>query len=156
MLDEAKRFEHPNLDYVLTDSRNLSFNSNYFDSVVSVNSILPPKREDVNFMVGEVYRVLRPGGVFVAFLCSYDNVQEANKIHGMHLTCDDDALAVTDTTGWQCFHTLETITDMMDGFIYNTKKIMLDTKQEISEIERLYGIDTTTAPLYEYLLVATK
>jgi ubiquinone/menaquinone biosynthesis C-methylase UbiE len=160
MLDEAKKtFSNPNIKYVLADSRNLPFKDLEFDSVISVNSILPQEREDVYKIGSEVNRVLGKGGIFVAFLCSYDSVKRANQNLGLAIQCDDNQIRAMDTTGWQCFHTPNSISDLMRraGFSsYNFKKVFLKTKQEKQELRRLYGADTSKSFIYEYLLVARK
>lgn len=160
MLDVAQeKFVHPNLEYRLADSRQLPFKDSEFDSVVSVNSILPPEREDMYLMAAEVHRVLKKGGVFVAFLCSYDNAKRARQNLGLDLVLDDEQMSVMDTTGPQCFHTPDSMRELMarSGFSdYSFKKVFLKTKHEIGEFKRLYGADTSRSLIYEYLLVAYK
>jgi ubiquinone/menaquinone biosynthesis C-methylase UbiE len=71
MLKAARHsFSHANLEYKLADNKKLSFKDNIFDSVISINSTLPEKRQEVRLMIKEVWRVLRPTGKFVAFLLS--------------------------------------------------------------------------------------
>lgn len=160
MLDVAQpRFTHPNLTYLLADSRNLPFEDFEFDSVVSVNSILPPERKDVNIMAEEVYRVLKKNGVFVAFLCSYDNVKKAKRDLNLEIELDDEQMRVMDTTGWQCFHTPDSIEELMKGTGFSDYKfnnVFLKTRKELNEFRRLYGVDTSKCLSYEYLLVARK
>jgi|TARA_Y100000310_G_C20654932_1_gene801492 SAM-dependent methyltransferase len=160
MLDVAsKRFSHFDLEYKLADSTALPFQDNTFDSVVSVNSILPPERYQVFEMFNEAYRVLKDKGVLVAFLCSYDNVKIANKNLNAGFHLDDLQQRIIDTTTWQCFHTPSTIEENMleSGFSkYGYEKVFLNTCAEISEFRRLYHLETEESPIYEYLLVAEK
>lgn len=160
MLDEArKKLVHPRLEYQLADSRQLPFDNSEFDSVVSVNSILPPERKDVQLITNQVYRVLKVGGLFVAFLPSYDNVQKAKRNLGLDIVVDEAQMRIKDTSGWQCFHTPDSIKELMEssGFLsYGLDKISLETDQEIKELKRLYGVDTSKSPIYEYLLTARK
>lgn len=109
----ANLFNHKNLEYKLADSRNLPFKSNFFDSVVSVNSILPKRRKDVDTIVKEIYRTLKPAGKFIAFLPSYDTVIESMKIYGTKPRIDKREFRVYDSGQWQCFHTEEIIDRMM-------------------------------------------
>lgn len=160
MLDVAKRnFSHPSLEYVLADSACLPFESGSFDSVVSVNSILPPKRREVDLMFWEAFRVLKPFGFFVAFLCSYDSAERYSRMLGSSMLFDKAQLRLNDTSGWQCFHTPVSIgEEIVDaGFrSYMYEKVELDTPAEVAEMKRLYGIDTSSLPIYEYLLTARK
>ncbi len=155
----AHLFSHPNLEYKLADSKNLPFQNNTFDSVVSVNSILPETREDVNIMIKEIHRVLKPSGKFVAFLPSYETAIESIKIYGTNPKIDDKNLRVYDSGQWQCFHTKETIKKIMskDGFKkYKIKKVFQNTKEEIKQIKRIYDIDISKHPSYHHFLVAEK
>ena len=160
MLDEAsKKFSHFDLEYKLADSRSLPFQDNSCDSVISVNSILPPERSHVFEMFNEVYRVLKPKGKFVAFLCSYDSVKRANQNLNAGYELDDLQQRMIDTACWQCFHTPSTIEENMleSGFSkYDFEKVYLDSKDEISEFKKIYGVDTSSSLIYEYLLVAEK
>ena len=64
-----------------------------------------------------------------------------------------------DTTGWQCFHTPETVQEAIEKSNfrrYDLKKIPLNTEQEIDEFKRIYGIDTSESHAYEYLLTVKK
>lgn len=155
----ASLFTHPNLKYKLADNRNLPFDNKSFDSVISVNSILPEKRKDVDIMIGEIHRVLKPNGKFVAILPSYDNVKRAARIYGVNLKLDSKQLRIRDSGQWQCFHTPKTIDKTMvkNGFKkYKLRKVFLKTKEEIKQIKRIYGIDTSKHFIYEYFLVAKK
>ncbi|MBU2590133.1 MAG: class I SAM-dependent methyltransferase [Nanoarchaeota archaeon] len=160
MLDIAqKNFQHPNLEYILADSKNLPFENESFDNIISVNSILPPERKEVYQMGKEINRVLKKDGKFIAFLVSYDSTQKGMKYFNMKLKIDDKQLRVNDTIGWQCYHTPDSIKDLMrkSNFQdYNFKKVFLKTKKEIQEIKRLYDINTSKSLIYEYLLVASK
>jgi len=153
------RFIHPDLKYVLTDSRMLGFKDETFDSVVSVNSILPPYKVHVKMMINEIYRVLKSGGLFVGFLCSYDSLKKAIKEFNLNFKTDEEQQRVYDSSGWQCFHTPKSIEEMVTtaGFgDYSCEKVFLDTEQEIKELERLYGFDASKCFIYEHLVVAQK
>ena len=153
-----KNFQHENIEYLVADTRNLPFQDNEFESVVSANSILPPNREHITEMAQEIYRTLKYDGVFVGFLPSFDCTSEID-VEKWGVKVDKKNKREWDTTGWQCFHTPETINDeiISAGFRrYNIEKVYFDTVEEISELKRLYGIDSSKPPIHEYLLVAIK
>ncbi|MFH1332996.1 MAG: class I SAM-dependent methyltransferase [archaeon] len=160
MLDVAeKNFVHPSLEYVLADSTHLPFETGSFDSVVSVNSILPIERKNVGLMFKEAFRVLKPFGFFVAFLCSYDSAERYAKTLAGYLKFDKNQFRLNDTSGWQCFHSPISIgNEIVDaGFrSYSYERVDLDTSAEIIDLKRLYGINTSALPIYEYLLTARK
>jgi len=161
MLEEAeKRFTHPRLSYVLTDARESAFVNESFDSVVSINSILPPERENVVVIVREAFRVLKPNGVFIAFLTSYDSTVSLVQRLKLEMLLDPRDLRVNDGagSGWQCYHTPKSIEKMLDavGRSGHYNRIYLDTPEEVAELKRIYDIDTAEFPIHEYLLVAWK
>lgn len=160
MLYVAKmKFTHPNLEYKLADARDLPFKNNTFDSIISVNSILPQKRDQTYEMISEIHRTLKKNGKLMAFLASFNSVEKVIKNLKIDFKIDVEQMRVYDTDGWQCFHTPETIKEMMEikkFSKYNYKKVFLKTRQEISELKRLYGFDTSKSLIYEYLLTATK
>jgi len=160
MIDVAeKKLTDDKLEYVVADCKNMLFDDNFFDTVISVNSILPPSRDEVNSMFGECYRVLRKGGVFVAFLVSYDNVLRAKEKLDIEIGTDPEELRVQDTTGWQCYHTPRTIdAEIKDAGFRKLKleQVFLDTRQEIDDLKRIYDVDSSKSSVYEYLLTAIK
>ena len=88
---------------ICADGKNLPFEDSFFDSVVSVNSILPPGREEVLPMVKEIYRVLKSGGKFVAYLTSFDYVKKLLRSGLINLKIDSKNLCVLDTGGLAVF-----------------------------------------------------
>ncbi len=162
MLDVAeKEFTHLNLEYILADSRDMRdvFKDETFDAVISVNSILPSERSQVDEMIGEAYRVLKKDGIFVAFLVAFGSPSKLVQKLEVDLNLDYEQKRMRDTTGWQCFHTPKTIKGMMEkaGFQkYDYEKVFLKTKIEIDEMKRLYDIDTRKSFVFEYLLTAYK
>jgi SAM-dependent methyltransferase len=160
MLTKAQEnLTHPQLEYQRHDSRELSFPDGSFDGIVSVNSILPPERADVDQIFSEAYRVLRDGGTLVALLPAFDYSVEVARRFDMGLVVDLDNMREQDTTGWQCFHTPESIALNMRGAgfeDFEIKRVTFDSPAEISEISRLYGFDSSELPVYEHLLIARK
>ncbi|MBW2984106.1 class I SAM-dependent methyltransferase [Candidatus Woesearchaeota archaeon] len=161
-----RRFQHPNLEYRHADSRDLEFGPETFDTAVSVNSILSENRKDVQTMIDGVYRVIKYGGVFVAFMPSYHNVVEARKNLDIACELDPDELRVMDTTGWQCFHTPVTIHKNLRtaGFSSHTIEVVLNTaEEELRQFDKLYFPTTgphreryLKSPMYLYLVTANK
>ena len=107
--ESAKRFSHINLKFVNTDNCNLSFKDETFDSVLSINSILPEYRNEVDQMLNEIFRVLKNFGVFVGFFPSWEASIKAEKCFGQIEILDHSNLRVYETTGWQCYQSKETI-----------------------------------------------
>jgi len=160
MLDSAKKeYNHPGLDYVLADSRDLPFEDYSFNSVIAINSILPPERKQVKEIFSECYRVLKDNGVLVAFLPSFDSSERSIEELGLEIELDKEQMRERDTSGWQCFHTFQSICKEVDKFgfsRYRCTKVNLDSKEEVSEMKRMYDIDTSECFIYEYLLTAVK
>jgi len=158
MLDVASGdFSHPNLEYRLEDSTNLSFGDATFDGIVSTNSILPPDRGDVKLMAREIYRVLKEDGKLVAFLPAFDYGEDVAKKYGIEM--DYEEKRKHDTTGWQCYHTFDTIREefVSEGFReHEVSRVYCDTDLELSELKRLYGLDASDETVFEYFLVAKK
>ena len=67
MLDAAKKFirqnGHLNVDFVKGDAEDMPFNNETFDIVTC--RIAPHHFPNINRFIGEVYRVLKPGGQFL-------------------------------------------------------------------------------------------
>jgi len=161
MLEHArKELQHSRLEHVVADSKHLPFADESFNTIISVNSILPQTRQEVDLMVKEIYRTLKTRSHFIAFLCAYDSAKQTIKTLGLKEEVDDEQeRVVCYTTGWQCFHTPQSITRMMRkaGFSdYNFAKIFLDTPEEIAELDKLYGIRNAQSLVFEYLLVGRK
>ncbi|GMQ95297.1 MAG: hypothetical protein BMS9Abin13_410 [Patescibacteria group bacterium] len=143
---------------VCDDARGTALESNFFDSVVSINSILPEERPDVLKIFAEVHRVLKPGGRLVAFLPSYDYVTKLAE-SGLPVEQDPHQFRVRDTTGWQCFYTEETIRNLMSATGYAKWELaveVFDGKEVLADMKRIYGFDFSELPVEEYFLVATK
>ncbi|MFC1612507.1 class I SAM-dependent methyltransferase [Patescibacteria group bacterium] len=163
MLEVASRsFTHPNLRYVVTDSRSLVFPSGMFDTVVTANSILPRERKDVAKMFQESFRVLKQGGLFVAFLTSFENARVWVEELGEKARLDYKDLRYcdeSDETGWQCYHTEESIRRELEEVGANNiviKRVLLDSPEEIAEMHRIYKVDTSDTPVYEHFVTAWK
>jgi ubiquinone/menaquinone biosynthesis C-methylase UbiE len=160
MLKAARHsFSHANLEYKLADNKKLPFKDNVFDSVVSINSILPEKRQEVRLMIKEVWRVLKPAGDFVAFLPSFEAVLESMAIYKTNPRIDRKNYRMFDSGQWQCFHTVKSIEKVMkeSGFKkYKIRKVLQNTAEEIRQIKRIYGVNVSKHPSYHHFLVAEK
>ena len=160
MLENAKRcFSDPGLTYQLGDSRDLPFNDLAFDSVISVNSVLPERRLDVQRMFDQIHRVLKVGGRFVGFLPAYNSLQKASLELGLDVRLDQSSLRVWDTVGWQCYHTKKSLQDELgeSGFVDIAVEVVeFSTQPEIDNIRRLYNVDTSSCLAFGYLVTACK
>lgn len=159
MLRVAKlRFSHKLLKYILGNSCYLPLNDNSVDNVVSVNSILSPERFQVQQIFNEAYRVLKSGGKLIAFLPSFD-CGEQYDLAELGIDVDQEQKREYDTSGWQCYHTPETIEEEVGqaGFTdIQYRRIYMDSLEEIADLKKLYGFDTSNNQIYEYLLIAKK
>jgi SAM-dependent methyltransferase len=160
MLEESKKsYAHKNLRHILGDSRQLPFESEVFDSVLSSNSILPESRSEVVKILSECKRVLTKEGRLVAFLPAFDCGLYFKNEKGWSIKLDEERLREHDTIGWQCFHTPESIEKefSLGGLnLVSLEKIFLNTPNEISQIRRIYNLDTSENPIWEYLAVGEK
>jgi ubiquinone/menaquinone biosynthesis C-methylase UbiE len=164
MLEAARgHFPKGAITFVLGDNRCLPFDDAFFDTVVSVNSILPEKRSEVDLMFTEVIRVLKPGGRFVALLPAFEtSVMAREHWHMKNLQIDEVNHREYDTTGWQCFYTREDITELMarHGFAtYELERLYFDFPEAVAEIRKIYGPYLSPKalrefPLFEHFLVA--
>ena len=168
MLEEAQKlFTHPELEYRLADSRDLPW-ENEFDSVLAINSILPPTREDVVAMYRSARKAVKPGGVFVATLMHIDDARYLVEAHGDRWRVDFDNKIEIDTHGPQCAHDGGTVYTEMSAAgwrDFSVSMIYLDTPEEIEDFKRLYDYQIGAPspktgrplpPFDELLLVARK
>jgi SAM-dependent methyltransferase len=159
MLAEASAdFPHPQLNYLHANTANLQLPSGKFDVAISTNSIIPETRSAVQAMYSEIYRILRSGGRFVAYLPSYtcsEGIAECYPEHQQYL--DPLQFRVFDTTGWQCFHTADTIQAELkaSGFVhFALEKIGIDNGLEREHLHALYG--EKAGMFWEFLLTARR
>jgi SAM-dependent methyltransferase len=149
-------------ELVCADMKRIPFSNNVFDSVVSVNSILPPERKDVTAMFSEIFRILRPNGRLVAYLPSHDYGTKCIQA-GIQLKRDEKDFREWDNGGWQCTYTrgiIEAIMREVGFFRWQIEIDKFDTIEEVRDANRVYGknlsFDFASLPIEEYLLVATK
>lgn len=75
MLEMAKRrCNSPNVFYKKMDMTNLMEIYGEIDIAFSINSILPRDPNDTPIILKEIYKSLKPGGLFIAILPSFDSV----------------------------------------------------------------------------------
>lgn len=165
MLKAAQQsLQSDNLLFVLADNRSLPFPDGSLDTVISVNSILPEDRSDVDLMVAEVFRVLRDTGRFVAVLPAFETSIMAWDHWGIEIQIDTVNHREYDTTGWQCFYTRDDIDELMTrhGFAsYHSERLYFMSDKEIDAIRKLYGNEMPVErllnyPLFEHFVVAEK
>jgi SAM-dependent methyltransferase len=163
MLDAASaNFPPGAIRFVMGDNSCLPFDAAYFDTVISVNSILPMERRDIDPMVSEVVRVLKPGARFVALLPAFETSLMARDAWGLDVKFDVQQHREFDTTGWQCFYTEDDIRDLMQrhGFAqFHVERIEFTSDQAIEAFRSIYGKKVSVSslrkrPMFEHFLVA--
>ncbi len=165
MLDAAGRhFPGGKITFVLADHLNLPFDDGFFDTVVSVNSILPETRDQVGLMFAQALRVLKPGGRLVALLPAFETSLMARDHWNMEIRIDEAGHREFDTTGWQCFYTEQDVAELMKAHElarYRLDRIYFNSENAVSAIRKIYGGSLPAHvlrkyPLFEHLLVADK
>ncbi|MFA5352131.1 MAG: class I SAM-dependent methyltransferase [Candidatus Gracilibacteria bacterium] len=143
MLCESQaKFSHPNLTHRFGDTTNLGFTSE-FDTVISTNSIIPPTREAVVAMYQSIFKALKPGGEFVAYLPAFDAASDFGRKNPDIRACLDSASArMWDTNDWQCFHTPRLAKSELSSVGFREiqlQQIRAESRNEAEELVRLYG-----------------
>jgi SAM-dependent methyltransferase len=165
MLDAARRqFGEGEITFVLADHLNLPFDDAFFDTVISVNSILPETRDLVGPMIAQALRVLKPGGRLVALLPAFETSLMARDDWKMEIRIDEAEHREFDTTGWQCFYTAEDVADLVKAHglsRYRLDRINFNSDDAVAAIRRIYSGALSAKvlhkyPLFEHLLVAEK
>ncbi len=130
MLDVASRyFRDGEVIFVLADHLSLPFDDGFFDTVISINSILPECRDQVGPMIAQAMRVLKQGGRFVALLPAFETSLMARDNWKMEIRIDEVGHREFDTTGWQCFYTKE---DAVELDAMRTSSRVSDSNASIS------------------------
>ncbi|MFO8016571.1 MAG: class I SAM-dependent methyltransferase [Candidatus Woesearchaeota archaeon] len=158
MLKKAERdCSSARITYIYADTRNLPFKDE-FDTVISTNSILPEEPEDAGKMFEQIYGALKPGGRLVAYLPSFDSNEKLKaQFPEYSLETDPHKKRVWDTTGWQTFHTKESLESMLQKFSrVSIEKVGIESEAEAAEMERIYGFDYRGRDFFEYFVVAEK
>jgi SAM-dependent methyltransferase len=167
ILSSRKRTKQGAVRYLLTDNRCLALNSSSIDTIVSVNSILPETRAEIEVTFQEVGRVLRKSGRLVAVMPSFEMSLVARDRWGMEQRLDLQNRREWDTSGWQCFYTLADIDALMKRHQfarYRVEKMSFSAPDEIEHVRRVYADRLQRVPhrrllqdpLFEHLLVAER
>lgn len=168
MICESRRHTKDlDVKYFLADNRCLPFQDATVDTIVSVNSILPEIRTDIDLTFQEVRRVLRKRARFVALFPSFEMSLIARDKWGMSVRVDEEQHREWDTTGWQSFYTLSDIESLVKrhGFYdHSVEAVSFSTPEEAQHIRQIYPESLGNVsverilenPLYEHLLVATR
>jgi len=158
MLEVSKSKFSEGVDFFFKDSKDTAFKDKTFDLIVSANSILPTERGDVFFMLKEVKRLLTDDGTFRAFIPSFENAVMVKDRYLPSLELDYIDFRVKDGDNWQCFQVQFSIIELcrLFRFNYRYEMIYLDTAEEVEELKKIYGVDTSEYPIFEYLLTITK
>ena len=154
------------ITFVRVDHRQLGreFGRDFFDTVVSINSILPEQRADVDRIFSQVINALKPGGRLVALLPAFETSHMARDHWGMDIRIDDRNHREYDTTGWQCYHTADDICAQMQRHKFgkfDCRPHKFTSQHARNVIRRVYGQSITDEalvkyPLFEHFLVAEK
>lgn len=150
--------------FAVADHRSLPFEDSSFDTIVSVNSILPEERTDIDRTASEVMRVLKPDGRFIAFFPAFETSLIARDYWGMDIRIDLVNRREFDTTGWQCFQTRNDVEELLSrhGFIrHQIESVTFDSDEAIEAIRKVYGSNLSRTvlqqyPLFEYFVTAYK
>lgn len=166
MISSARRRMQPDLTphFVVADSLRLPFPNSTFDTVFSINSILPENRAEIDPMFSEAIRTITPSGVFVALLPAFEMSLVAVEKWHLPVRIDTETHREFDTTGWQSFYTsndIATIAAKHRCRIVHLEKLYFDTKDQIKDIQTIYGKEITSEtlmrePLFEHLLVLSR
>lgn len=156
----ASKFKNNALSHVGADTGELPFKEESFDSVVSTNSIVAEERNAVQKMFDSIFKTLKNGGQFIAYLPSYEAAEDFSSFpNETKLKLDQKNFKVWDTVGWQCFHTQETIRDELAkaGFIdIEISEVKADSINEMQDLNRLYGSAKATNSFREHFVIAKK
>ena len=160
MINESSTFfSHKNLSFILADNVALPFKHGRFDSVLSINSILPETRSQVDQMLSEVHRILKKTGTFVGFFPSWETSLKARDRLGLKEILDEENIRIYETTGWQSYQTKETLSNHLKRARFSEFRIIrvfLKSKAEIASLRRIYGVDTRGCIMFEHLGIAVK
>jgi len=150
--------------FVLADNKKLPFGDRSLDTIISVNSILPENRNDVDPMISEISRVLTSAGRLVAIFPAFETSVMGKEHWGIEVLIDTVNHREYDTTGWQCFYTNDDIEELMERHNFSNWRIerfYFTFNEGISTIRKIYGdkISRNTLlryPLFEHFVIAEK
>lgn len=74
MIEKAKQVEKKNVEFHIQDLRNLEGFKEKFDVAVSVNSIIYPSVRAADKILSEIWKSIKPGGLFVGILPSMESI----------------------------------------------------------------------------------
>lgn len=157
------------IDYVVADNNNLPIKSEAVDTVISINSILPERRSEIDRMFEEIARVLTSNGRLIAILPAFEMSLLAQQQWGMNLKIDfenhrefDAAIGV-----WQCYYTVSDINELMKRYRFSQftiNPVIFSSPAEMRHVLKVYGPALDSAnqeniykyPLFEHILIANK
>jgi len=149
---------------LLADGQALPLRTSSLDAVLAINSIVPEERDQVDLIVAEVARVIRPGGRLVAILPAFEMSLIAARSWGIDIQLDLERHREYDTTGWQCYFTEGDITLLMTrhGFSqFVIERLYFTSDEQTAMIRHVYGqrippMALLAHPLFEHLLFAIR
>ena len=163
MLEESKRkFNCKNTFFELINIIDIPY-INKFDYIISTNSILLEKKEDNDKVFKEIKKALKQNGKFISYLVSFDsvlNLCDQKEQLKKDLQLDIKNQSIFDSNEIQSFHTKNSILDNLQANNLEKiklNKILLNKKDEVDELYRLYNIDKKLLEqIYQYFIVASK
>lgn len=146
------KYQHERLTYKIIDMTHFEEKA---DTIISVNSLLLPRKKDNEKAWSEISKNLNENGRFIAYLVSF-NLSRELESKGVELILNIKEQAVQDTSGWQSFHTLESILENVKK--NKLTKVFLEKdyfqKIEKEEMRKIYGLSDEYLNLcYEYFFV---
>lgn len=164
-------FSHPKLKYEIRDTSDLTvYESNYFDVVIVVNSILSGNHELNVKQLQEIYRVMRGGGLFVGLfpttLCGFEifyhllkeNFKDWNDSKWVDIenNCYFDSLQGI----WKAGYTPNRLNHIIKEIGFKRERMEIffcDSDYFKKESERVYGIPNNSGVyIWELLAILRK
>lgn len=154
-----QNFQHPRLLHQVQDTRALQFLPGTFDSVMTTNSIIPPSRSHVQDMFHSVGSVLKNDGEFMGYFPSFTAAREIrDRFPEILVQLDDTQLRCHDTTGWQSFHTEDSLQNELTeaGFSdISIERVGAESQEEIDQLTKVYSAEVAQH-LWEFFVCARK
>lgn len=92
LIKAREKFKEDNIKFVLMDAGKMEFEDNSFDTVSISNTLhhLP----DMNLVLNEMKRVVKPGGLFIIneMFCDNQTEKQMSHVNVHHFQCDIDTL----------------------------------------------------------------
>lgn len=150
MIERSKEvFTHSRLMHERVDMTDIpSKFTSQFDHVISTNSLVLPTREQTQIAYAQIAESLKDRGSFLAFLPSFEFVQQIYQEYPslrniLDVLMDTDDARLSDTTGFQSFHTQDLISQEIGNAgltIQSLQKISVESEKEFEQLVRVYSV----------------